>query len=175
MVVLRRGRSSFVSRGRSPGRLTEWFGSVNITAFTGLAAASFIFDQQFSAAELAKRPLTVTRTIGQIYVQSDQVAAEEQPFGAVGMMVVSEKAAATGVTALPDPITEEPSDEWFVYRSFSVDGGPITGRVVREFSFDSRAQRKVVDGETVVVMIANGSAANALRFLMKFRMLVKLS
>ena len=168
-------RSTFI-RGRSSGRLTEWFGSTVVAAETPLGILSFTFDQTLAAGGLAKRPFTITRTIGSIWVGSDQAAAPEYPFGAMGMRVVSDKAAATGVTALPDPISEISDDEWFVWRGFAGYGGTLQGRGnLTEFKFDSRGQRKVQDGETIVVMVANASAADALNYIILFRMLVKLS
>ncbi len=158
--------------GRSQGRLTEWFSSRNATVGVTIPPASFVFDAVLTAAELAKRPFTITRTIGYISVSSDQVAAQEAPFGAIGMMVVSEKASVTGVTALPDPITEEVSDEWFLYKAWSASGGPIEGRPVRVFEFDSRAQRKVQDGDTLVVMVANAHSTHGAIYTPKYRILV---
>ncbi len=166
-------RRSFSGR-RSPGRLTEWFGSADISAATALAAATFNFSQSLTATELAKRPFTVTRTIGSIWVASDQNAQFEDAFGAIGFIVVSDKAVATGVTALPDPITQESSDEWFVYRAFKA-GIQGTLQEFTEHQFDSRAQRKVGDGEDIAVMVANAHSAHALDFILKFRLLVKLS
>ena len=166
---------SKVIRARSPGRLTEWFASADRAAFVSLPAATFVLDSQLIAAELAKRPFTVTRTVGAVYAGGDQVAADENFHGAVGFMVVSDKAAATGATALPDPLTEEASDEWFAYRSFGGESGIANGRPIMEFTIESRGQRKVADGETIVVMVSNGSAAIGCLYLVKFRMLVKLS
>ena len=155
--------------------MTEWFASADVTDFTNLSAGSFAFDQSLSTVELAKRPFTVTRTVGSIWVKSDQVAALEFPFGAIGMQVVSEKAAATGVTALPDPITQEASDEWFTYRAFAVGGGTVSGAPVMEYAFDSRGQRKVQDGEDLAVMVTNASATDGVLYVLKFRILVRLS
>ncbi len=156
-------------------RETEWFPSANISGSTVLPAASFVLLQSLSAASLAKRPFTVTRTVGSVWVLGDQDAAEEFPFGALGFIVVSDKASATGVTAVPDPISEEGSDGWFTYRSFAVSSGPILGRPATEFAFDSRAQRKVQDGEDIVVMVANAHATQGFRFAVKFRLLIKVS
>ena len=126
--------------------------------------------------ELAKRPFTVTRTVGSLYVQSDQVAASENPFGSIGMMVVSDQAITTGITAVPDPVSQAASDGWFLYRSFGVQGGPIGGQEVFEFKFDSRAQRKVEEGFDIAVVVGNSAAAAlGIRFSINFRMLVKLS
>ena len=167
-------RSHFVGR-RSPGRLTEWFGSADSTGVAALAAASFTLNQSLTAVELAKRPFTVTRTVGSIWVSSDQVAAPEVPFGALGFIVVSEKASATGVTAVPDPITQEASDDWFVYQSILGFGDATVQRPMTEYKFDSRGQRKVEDGQDIVIMIANASSTDGMFFIVKFRMLVKLS
>ncbi len=168
-------RRSFGGRSRSPGRLTEWFASADVALWTALGASVFIFDSELTAAEKAKRPFTITRTVGSVWMHSDQQAATEEPFGAVGMMVVSDKAAALGVTALPSPILQESSDEWFVYGAFAATAGTVEGAPVARLDFDSRAQRKVVDGETIVVMLENGSSAFGFTYVIKFRMLVKLS
>ena len=158
---------------RSPGRLTEWFAGV--PAEVALAGSAFTFTS-LNAAGLAKRPFTITRTVGLLSIQSDQNAAAEFPFGAMGMMVVSDKAVATGATAIPDPITEQASDMWFMYQAFSAEGtiSSNAGRPIMQFPFDSRAQRKVQQGEDVVVVWANGSV-DGLNFVSNFRQLVKLS
>ena len=93
--IVRARRAPMGLRGQR--RATEWFASANVTGVTTLAAASFLFSQSLTAAELAKRPFTVTRTVGSIWVRSDQVANTEDPFGAIGFRVVSEKAIATGL------------------------------------------------------------------------------
>ena len=170
-----RNRIQSPLRGRSPGRLTEWFGSTFLTDFSLLAANSFLITHVFSAAELAKRPFTITRTIGSLWVASDQQAANEFPFGALGMMVVSDKAVATGATAVPDPVSQSASDEWFQYRSFAAHGSSVHGEPFVEIPFDSKAQRRVQDGEDFVSVISNASATDGLLFILNFRMLVKLS
>ena len=160
---------------RSPGRLTEWFASPDASGGTTLAANTFVQYAVLTAAEKAKRPFTVTRTVGSIWVRSDQVAAEEDPLGAVGFIVVSDKASATGPTAIPDPITQEASDEWFTYRAFASQGGPILGAPLIEHQFDSKAMRKVADGEDINIVVTNADSGAGLVFILKFRMLVKLS
>ena len=167
-------RSSAVAV-RGPRRKTEWFPSADITGFTTLGAATFVVSQSLTAGELAKRPFTVVRTVGSIWITSDQVAASETPFGAVGFIVVSDKAVATGATAIPDPITQEGSDEWFTYTQFAAQGGPLSGRQISEYKFDSRAMRKVEDGEDIVIVVSNAHATAGLDFGIKFRLLVKLA
>ncbi len=171
-----RGRVARRSFQKSPGRLTEWFpvqpGEI------ALGGASFVVTNSLNAAGLAKRPFTITRTVGLLAVRSDQVVATELPFGALGLIVVSEKASTTGATAIPDPITEQGSDEWFAYQAWAADGAQNVGAGQRlsQYSIDSRAQRKVQDGEDIVVVMANGAAAaEGCIFVLNLRILVKLS
>ena len=169
-------RRSFGGRS-SPGRLTEWFAATFSTAGIALAANSFVINNTFGAAALAKRPFTITRTVGELVVLSDQNAAVELPFGAVGFQVTSEKAVVTGATAVQDPVTEAAADAWFGYQSFAAEGtlSSNAGRPIQRYPFDFRAQRKVEDGMDLAVVVANASAADGLLFLLNFRMLVKLS
>ena len=165
-----------IHSGRSSGRLTEWIGAPFVAAETGLAAATFVLDSSLSTLSLAKRPFTITRTIGTLWVGSDQLAGPEYPFGALGMQVVSDKAVATGATALPDPVTEVSDDRWFMYKAFAAYGGVVQGRGnLHTFDFDSRAQRKVEDGDDIAVMMANSSATDGLEYILNYRILVKLS
>ena len=127
------------------------------------------------ALELAKRPFTITRTVGQLAVQSDQVAVTEWPFGALGALVLSAKAEAAGAAGTPDPVTEAASDSWFLYKSWAQPGSAILGQPQLIVDFDSKAQRKVADGEDVAFVVANVSAVHAANVLLSFRMLVKLS
>ena len=174
-----RGRgSSFVVSGgfrKGSARTTQWFGSAQPT-LKALAGLTFAEDQTLVAAGLAKLPFTVTRVVGSIYIGNDQVAALERPFGALGFAVVSDQAEGIGGASLPDPIGDMSSDLWFVYRSFGEIGGPVVGNPFSEFKFDSRGQRKVEDGSTIVIMVSNGAAAaHILNYVLFFRMLVKLS
>ncbi len=169
-------RSSGFTR-RSPGRLTLWGAEAFGTDFVALPAASFLVLSSLTAAGLALRPFTITRTVGLLAIRSDQAAAVEFPFGAVGGMVVSEKAANTGATAIPDPVTESQSDEWFLYQQWAAGGDASTnvGQTTYMFPFDSRAQRKVQDGEDFVFVIANSSATDGASFVFNLRFLLKLS
>ncbi len=50
------------------------------------------------------------------------------------------------------------------------------GQRVSQYVIDSRAQRKVQQGEDIAVVVANGAAAAlGISFVLNFRMLVKLS
>ncbi len=169
-------RRSFQGR-RGSVRQTEWFGEVFQTGILTLTANTFQILSVLSATGLAKRPFTITRAVGALYVRSDQVAAIESPFGAFGGMVVSDKATTTGATAIPDPVTEVSSDEWFLYFQWFV-GGNSTANAGKDwviFPYDSRGQRKVQDGEDFVYVIANANTGHSVDFVFSGRTLVKLS
>lgn len=169
-------RSSF-GGGRRSTRLTEWFARPFSAVEVPLAANTVLLDSSLSAVGLAKVPFTITRTVGLLSVRSDQATAIEFPFGAFGMMVVTESALAIGVTAIPDPTVQPDNDGWHVYQPWAAGGEASTnaGFPVAEYTFDSRAQRKVEEGSTLVAMIANANTDDGCSYVLSYRVLVKLS
>ena len=156
-------------------RATEWTGSAVDTDVGTLNAASLRLDQSFTATA----DETIVRTRGTLWVGSDQQVATETPFGAMGMCVVSDPAIAIGVTAMPAPYTDLETELWYLWFPWLCDFR-LTSTFVAEFNtlkrydFDSKAMRKISEGESIAVLIENGSAADAVSFLMIFRILVKL-
>jgi len=175
-----RRRGAFgAARGRvGPRRETLWVGGPDETSVTVVLASGVDLQSSASAALLAMRPFTVVRTRGLVYVRSDQTANTETPFGAFGLAVVSEQASAIGVTAVPTPITDESSDLWFLYQ-FVATGLQVSSAVgipgpANVYEFDSKAMRKVEDGQDVISVFENGSSADGLSYIAKFRFLIKL-
>ena len=165
-------RAPFV---RGVRRKTSWLGAAADTATTQLNANTLIIDQSLSAGELARRPFTIVRTRGYIYIQSNQLAAREEVHGALAFAVVSDQAVAAGGAAVPDPITNIDSDMFFVWQAFAFGQMPSSGTPAGVMiPFDSKAMRKVSDGEDVAVIVVNESSAFDLEFLLKFRQLIKL-
>ena len=114
-----------------------------------------------------------------LWVKSDQVAATEEPFGAMGMMVVRDQAATAGVGSLPTPIAEEFDDGFFVHQFWQAgmtfqSGVGFQSPSWTTYPFDSKAQRKVTADDAIVVTLENAAASHGVRFILKFRMLVKL-
>jgi len=140
-----------------------------------LAASAVTLDQSF--VSISGEPFTIMRTRGILTIESDQFAATENPFGAMGMAVVSEEALAAGVTAVPQPYSNSESDLFFVHQFFwsQFVFGDATGfsTDAHSFEFDSKAMRKVQPEERIVVVLENGSNAFGLNFLLNFRMLMK--
>ena len=161
---------------RRPRRETLWFSGPDEQGATAVAADGVDLQASLNAAALALRPFTVIRTVGMLFIQSDQIAAIETMISAFGLAVVSDQASAIGVTAIPTPITDESSDLWFMYQfvlhnwQFNTSGAMGPG----VFQFDSRAMRKVEDGQDVVSVFENGASGAGLNYIAKWRLLVKL-
>jgi len=174
MPRFRRSRGASVSRG--PRRKTAW-GALGFGTDAALSAEnSLVFVGGLTAASLADRPFTIVRVVGNLFVNSDQNAALETPFGAWGMAVVSDQAVAVGVTALPDPVSDANSDLWFAYQGWSAEGtlSSNAGRPTQQLPFDFRAMRKVEEGMDVVIMFGNASVTSGAEFVLNLRFLVKL-
>ncbi len=160
-------------------RQTDWGASADITGTTALAAASVILDQSFTDASLNfTQPGTIIRTRGELWVKSDQLVATEEPFGAMGMVVVEDRARVAGAASLPFPIADAGSDSWFVHQFFQA-GIAVSSAIGildpwSRYSFDSKAMRKIEDGQAIVIMLENAHATHGAVFLLHFRILFKL-
>ncbi len=82
-----------------------WIGNNPLSAAVGLAAASSVLIGTLNAAALLLRPFTIMRSRGFTFVDSDQNAASEAPFGVFGMIVVTDSATAAGIASIPTPTT----------------------------------------------------------------------
>ena len=162
-------------------RQFTWLGGVQ-TAFdkTDVAAgASVIFSSIDTRTGGAPQPpWTITRVRGLITIVSDQVAATEQPHGAMGMAVVNGEAFDAGVASIPTPFTESFDDRWFYHTYFSAPfaliGAAAMARHVFQKEIDGKAMRKVDIGDVVVVVIENGSSVGGIISQVNFRTGVKL-
>ncbi len=174
-------RGGVISRARTaPKRLTEWQGIVGgPTAVTSLAAATSTLVFVNTAGELAKRPYTIVRTRGRLWVRSDQSTGTEAPFGALGMAVINDQAITIGITAIPKPVSDAEFDQWFVWEPWaaSVRFGSSVGfsEEFLSYEIDSKAMRKVEEGESLVVVMENQAASHGAQFILQFRQLVKLN
>jgi len=169
-------KSGNVFRGGRMRRQTLWLGGPFVT--TTLASTNAVaLTASLSAAGLALRPFTIVRTRGVWQVRSDQTAALESYGAMMGFAVVSDQAAAIGVTAVPTPDTDIQSDAWFVHEMQFGTFGFISGVGTQELgqpqrTYDSKAMRKVEEGfDFVQVMEASVNSASIHD---AFRILVKL-
>ena len=170
-------KSGFILRGGVRRRETEWFSDV-VSENTLAAINTSVLLSVLDAGALALRPFTIVRTRGMVLARSDQTAASETGDLGFGLAVVSDQASAIGVTAVPTPTTDDGSDLWFVYerliqryQALDATGFGQTG-LVR--IIDSRAMRKVVDGQDVVKVAETGPIGGGVTVSSYTRMLVKL-
>ncbi len=157
-------------------RQMSWFGFT--FANTTLASTNAVaIVHALNAAALALRPFTIVRTRGYWQVRSDQVGASENYGASLGFAVVSDQAVAIGATAVPTPDTDRGSDLFFVFEDlFSrfefVSGVGVESANGIRGSFDSKAMRKVENGEDVISVVECPTTSASI--LMAARMLIKL-
>jgi len=107
---------------------------------------------------------------------SDQVAATERPLAAVGLCIVSDEAAAVGVTAIPRPYGDAESDFWFTHefwaapisRADSTGFAKVDSRVI----LDSKGMRKMSEDQTIALVIENAATTGGVQFRLDLRILV---
>ena len=104
---------------RPAPRTKMWIGSG--VGDTTVAAGATVLVSTFSAGALALRPFTILRTHMLLTIRSDQTGADETLIGSYGELVVTEVAAAVGVTAVPDPsgISGDPEAAWYVWQALA--------------------------------------------------------
>ena len=170
-------KSGLVLRNNRMRRSTFWTGLPPLEVSRS-AASSSTLTSLLSAAGLALIPFTIVRVRGVFGIRSDQESAAEAYSGSLGQAVVTTQASAIGVTAVPTPETDRESDEFFVYESLAGNQGFITGVGFQEMgrwsTYDSKAMRKVQDGQDVISVIETSSISNGAIFHLSFRMLLKL-
>ena len=154
-------------------RRTTW-GAIFSTGFQALAANSLVTAGSFNAAGLANvAPGTLIRVRGLLVVRSDQNAAIEDGFGAMGVAVVTERARNAGGTALPDPVSQAAADYWQSYQPFIASHSIVVGTGVAQetYTIDSKAQRRFGDLDAIVVQVTNADAASGISFMIALRFL----
>jgi len=122
-----------------------------------LAAANVsVMSHSLSAGALALAPFTVVRTRGVWHVRTDATGAAEFYSVSLGFAQVSVQASTIGVSAIPTPVTDGGSGNFFVYETISgfhelvTDVGKLEGG--RMLTFDSKAMRKIQEEDDVVIV-----------------------
>ncbi len=114
-----------------------------------------------------------------MHVRSDQVAASEDYGCALGVAVVGAPAEAIGVTAVPTPDTDRGSDLFFVYAEMMNRFNLVTAAGFESINgmtkdVDSKAMRKVEDGDQVVIVQETQTTVSSCVVTVAGRMLIKL-
>ncbi len=171
-------KSGFVRRHGSMRRESLWLFISPATATLAAGASAAILNA-LNAAALALRPFTIVRTRGIWQVTSDQDIATENAIASLAYAVVSDQAVGIGVTAVPTPETDRGSDLFFVYETqmteFLLKDATGTQNFGVTARYDSKAMRKVEDGQDIVTVVENTTlVATGSIVINAARMLIKL-
>ena len=158
-----RGRRGF---SRGPRQLTSWIRLSDVT--TTVAASAAVLLTTLGGQTINN---TILRTRGRFSVAPNAVDGNIQ--GAFGCVVVSDPAVAAGVASIPTPITEEDDEGWFVYEPFTYQSRSVE-LVSMAYDFDSRAQRRLIEGFSVAIVVENNTA-NSFDFTVSASFLTRLS
>ncbi len=167
-----RSRARFI---RPAPRTKMWIGAgVGLTA---MASASDVLVSTLSAGALLLRPFTVLRTYLLVQYESDQEATDEENFGAIGSIVVTDTAAAIGITAVPG-VTSDPESDWFVWQAMECtfrfgSGVAFESSAGRQYQIDSKAMRKV-GADMDIATVADQVSSTGARLLTVGRRLIQL-
>ena len=155
-------------------RLTEWLAFTS-NANLAVAATSSALFLSFSQVNLAGLvPFTIVRIRGRVFWSNDQAAGNENSIGAYGIAIVKEPARAIGITAIPTPIDESSDDAWLHHGFMQAQTfASLNAMQVQNEEFDSKAMRKVEDGDAIVLVVENSSTVGAV-FNVQARILVML-
>jgi len=173
-----RRKSGFVTRGGVQRREMLWTG-LPPTQDSVSGGSEAVLISSLGAGILALRPFTIVRTRGVIGIRSDQIAASEDQVIAYAHAVVSDQANAIGITAVPTPVTDLGSSNFFVYESLFArfNFGDATGfdsQGMTWRTFDSKAMRKVENGQDRVAVLESGSFSAGAVIFTTHRVLIKL-
>ncbi len=170
-------KSGFILRNGAKRRDTVWIG-IGEASTTLPATGSTALTNVFGVLTLLS-PFTIVRTYVDWFLKSDQTGALELFQAAFGIAVVSDQSAAIGISAIPTPFTDLDSDLWLMHEIMaggftfvSGTGFNPVGGVHR--SLDSKAMRKVEDGQDVAFTLENSGVGLGTTSLTAGRMLLKL-
>ncbi len=162
-----------------PRRAVDWAISIQDSGFTALAAVTTAnLGGGLALSGISTGPFTIIRIRGLLSIATDQEAQSEVQVGALGITVVTLRAAAAGVASLPRP-QSDPFADWMLYESFAqrfrfVSGVGVGWRTVHQYVLDSKAMRKIdaPSEQSLAVMIEN-AGGNVIEHSIHLRALVK--
>ncbi len=119
---------------------------------------------------------TVRRVRGTMLISSDQITNIEEQIGAMGWIVVTDRALAAGAASIPGPVTDGPDDAWFLWEPFAqlTAGADLASTNITPpiaVPFDSKGMRKVDDPNVIAIMVENAHATNGLKITLGFSLL----
>ncbi len=160
-------------------RSTDWLIAFTSSAYIAVPAnSSVLLGSIASAVLLDTTPFTVIRTRGIVSFSSDQIAANEEQLGGVGLAFTTERARAAGIASLPVPVTSINDDSFFWlqfhggnFRISSAVG--VNPDMATNYEIDSKAMRKVESNDALVLVAENNHATNGFQVAVFIRILIK--
>ena len=121
-------------------------------------------------------PTTVSETVrrirGTFLIVSDQTAVSESQNGAIGAAVVGDLAVTAGVASIKDPVSDVEDESWLWYHSFNtLNDVDARGRSAFQGVIDSKGQRKVEQGDSLVFVVGNANAVFGFQVALSLRVL----
>ncbi len=157
----------FLSRG--PRRETDWGEGPGSSGVSSISGSATTIIGSGMVITVGASTLVRLRGLLDIFLTSS-TSAGDGFFGAFGIGVVTSRAFAAGVTALPQPVTEIDWDGWMYHTFISVHEGSPDGpgdAGVHRIEVDSKAMRKM-DGDVTLVGVLQvfeiGTAAASVFF-----------
>ena len=139
-----------MARGNSPRRMYDWggfsFGPVTLTTTQAILGNNL----------LDIEPVTLVRSRGFLLIKGTPDAIADNAVVSLGLIVVSDNAAAVGGTSVPGP-GNDPDAPWIWHQFVPLQAGSTgllgddIGSVVR-VEIDSKAQRKLGINETLILV-----------------------
>ncbi len=162
----------------APKRSTAWV-TFKTAGFIDHSAAGHLVIASMSKADLEKFvPCTITRTVGLVVVSADTDFITNQIYGgAIGCCVVREEARLVGASAVPQPFTGADEEMWLYHQFFAEvfdDRSDSDLRLTTHYKVDSKAQRKVSDGDAIIFTSQGAGLADGFDVNVMVRMLLKL-
>ena len=176
-MAIRRSARTMV---RAPKRSMFWEGTTfAVTSGTGTVSAGAVVSE--SVLENIPNP-TLVRVRGEFVAYATAIGASgAQAIVGIGLIRVTGRALAAGVSSLPTPITDQGSD-WLYHKMFpiSVRGSlgadsEATGAHVFRWEIDNKSMRKFELNQAIALVTENSAITStvtvqitgALRFLFK--------
>jgi len=164
-------RQRVVSGRRRSNR--SWAGVASASSTT-VPAASKVLLGSFSPT--VSGDVTVLRSVGYLTIATDNNVGDEQQIGAFGMIVVTDTALSTGITAVPGPVTDIADDGWLLYQPFAFEFFTATAvglepNFAHMLEIDSKGKRIVEDGRAVALVVENAHATHGFTINFSIRML----
>ena len=173
-------RSKHFPSRRTSGssRQTTW--SLGPSGETGVISTSV--SALFSVgAQALEDGLTIVRTHGEVLASLLTGTGTGDGYEcAVGICIVSENAAAVGITAVPMSMMDIGWDGWFAHKQFLVKT-PVANELLNDstmfrWDIDSKAMRKIRETDVVLGVVEVAKLGTAtLQLTLRSRLLAKLS